>query len=104
MPANSPKGDLDWVRSGSVVIFTGILGTGSIFGLRKELIHDSFTNVVFWVAVAAFALTAIIGMMLKNRHSLSMRSPHTLAIGTMLISLSLGLIGVCILCTLRNWR
>jgi hypothetical protein len=92
-----------WICSSSTVVFTGILGTGGIMALRTALVRDRFTFWVFWLSTAAFAVPAIIGMVFKLRPSLwksyGVREPLAVA---MLLGFIAGLIGSCILCTLRN--
>lgn len=88
----------------ALVPFTGILGTGTILGLRSTLVHGEFSRWVFYATVALWGVSAISGVLLRGRRYLSRdaRLDGPAAV-IMLIGFIGGLIGSGILCTLRNW-
>ena len=40
----------------------GIIGTGTLFGLKDKLVRDNFTLWVFWLTVGAVTISALLGM------------------------------------------
>lgn len=92
-----------FISSSAIVPFTGIIGTGSIFGLKDTLVRDNFTLWVFWLTVGAFAVSALAGVVctLYLRLSDPPRFIRPLAI-TSILAFIVAAIGTTILCTLHN--
>ena len=88
-----------WVGAGSIVIFTGTLGTGGIFALKGTMMRGPGTGLVFWLTVAAFAISALVALAFRARPQLwSMRGTRERLAVLMLVPFIIGLMGLTILC------
>jgi amino acid transporter len=95
--------DLDVFTKGSIVISAGIFGTGSIFRYRDALVHDTLTRWTFRLTVAAFAASAVAGVVLRLRRRLyDQQEPKGVTPVVMLLGFIVGLIGTTALTMLRN--
>jgi amino acid transporter len=94
--------DLDEFTKGSIVIFTGIFGAGSILLYREQMVHDTFTLCVFWLTIIAFALSAFAGVVLRIRRRYGQREPRGAMPVVLLLGFIAGLIGLTILSMCRK--
>lgn len=85
------------------IVFTGTLGSGTIFGLKSRLVRDDLTHWIFWLTVACFAVAMVVGLAGKAflRSSDTPRARRFLAV-TILVALIVAMLGNTILCTLSN--
>ncbi|HOW74117.1 MAG TPA: hypothetical protein PKY77_26225 [Phycisphaerae bacterium] len=96
--------NLEFFGKSAAVVFTGILGTGTIFGLKHQLVRDGFTAAMFWACVVGFAVAAISGAaMTLHRRAGFTRCRRLLAI-LMLVGFIVGIVSCGVLTTLRDWR
>ncbi|MBP7934590.1 MAG: hypothetical protein KA354_08070 [Phycisphaerae bacterium] len=96
--------DLEFFGKSAVVVFTGIFGTGTIFGPKHQLVRDGLTAAIFWVCVVGFAVAALSGaaMTLQRRAGFA-RGRRVFTI-LMLLGFIVGIISSGTLTTLRDWR
>jgi hypothetical protein len=104
MSENDTRAAFGWITHSSLIAFTGILGTGSILGLKSTLVRDTLTLWLFWATVGSWGMAAVIAAFLKGRCYFSgqarLQGPAAVL---MLLGLIGGLVGSGVLCTIRNW-